>query len=243
MAQTFKLNVKANIANMSAKSKFRKPSPDSIMIYRLAPSVTEDGIIFYRVRQAWKLQDQDGNNIALADLAVHGNDKTGREDYVMEFSKVLMAADSKMLQDIGTAVRANNIFHAQGFEVEKQTDGSLKYEQNLSLLSIPKTAAEAILEIVQRQQFMNEPTLEDIEGGQPVLLTRTGKGFDTKYSAERSGQVLDLNIAVPGFQDKLEEDVLGSVNLKIYTREMQKQIVRMSYPDLDWDKLEGEMGL
>lgn len=243
MAQTFKLNVKANIANMATKSRFRKPGPDSTMIYRLAPSVTADGIIFYRVRQAWKLEDEDGNSIALADLSVHGTEETGREDYVAEFSAAMMATDSKMLKKIGTDVRANNIFHAQGFEVFKTEGGDLKYEQSLSLLSVPKTAAESIMKIADRQRFMNEPTLDEAEAGQPFLLTRTGKGFDTVYSAERSGQVVDLNEVVPGFQDKLLEDVLGSVKLKIYTRDQQKNIVRISYPDLDWDRLEGELGL
>jgi hypothetical protein len=55
--------------------------------------------------------------------------------------------------------------------------------------------------------------------------------------------VLDLNIAVPDFQEKLIEDVLDAINLKIYTRDMQKQIVRLSFPELDWDMLEGELGL
>ena len=242
-APIFKVNVKANIENMSGKGKFRKPGVDKTMIFRLAPAVTEDGVIFYRAFNHWKLQDQDGNNIALADLGIHGNDETGRQDYVMEFAKALMGTSSKMLKEIGDKVKGNNIYHAQGFEVTKQEDGTFKYDQELSFLSIPVTPSNMIIDIIKRQQFMNEPDLTDADAGQPVLISRTGKGFDTRYSADRSSQVTPLEEMVPGYRDKLVVDVYDALGLKVYTRDVQKQIVRMSYPELDWDMLEGEMGL
>ena len=52
-----------------------------------------------------------------------------------------------------------------------------------------------------------------------------------------------LGDVVPGFADKLIADMYDALNLKVYTRATQKQIVRQSYPNLDWDMLENEMGL
>ena len=244
--KVFKLNVKAQIDNMKSKGFFRKPAEESTMLFRIAPPVVEDpAIVFYRVRQHWGLVDEEGNNIALADLAVHGTDETGREDYVDEVAKAFLKlkGKNKMLYSIGDDLKGNNIYHAQGWEVFKQEDGTFKYDQELSFLSIPITASKAITAITERQAFMNEPTLDDAEKGQPVLLSRTGKGFDTEYSAERSGQVLPLDEAVPGWMEKLKDDVLDACNLKIYNREQQKMFVRLSYPDLDWDALEEEYGL
>lgn len=241
----FKLNVKAQIKDMGNKGMFRKPGEDQTMAYRIAPPVNADmKIVFHRVKQHWGLQDADGNNIAVANLGVHGTDETGREDYIEKVSKAFKGSKSKMLNDIGDNLRGNNIYHAQGFEVIKQDDGSFKYEQELSFLSVPVTASTDITEnILQKQEFMNSPLATDPEKGQPVLLTRTGKGFKTKYSAAQSGLVESLDDVVPGWLEKLKDDVLDACNLKIYMPEKQREIVRTSYPDLDWESLEDEYEL
>ena len=243
MAKTFKVNVKANLDAMSGSSQFVDVKEGATVIFRLAPPVREDGVLFYPVRQHWKFKDQDGHSIALANLGMHGNDETGTEDYIEELSKVLLAHGTETEKTIGKGIKGNTGYRAQGFEGKPIGGGKQKFDQKIKFLSTCKTVAEAAVQIIRTQQNLEEPTLDDPEGGQALLITRTGTGFNTKYQTERSGRVMDLNEIVPGWQDKLVEDIYDELSLKIYTRDMQKQIAQITYPELPWDKLEHEFGL
>ena len=243
--EIFKVNVKANLEAFSNKSRFEDVKDGETKIFRLAPSVREDGLLFYRVFQHWNLKDQDDNSIAVANLGVHGNEETGTKDYIEELSDVLLKHGNQMEQKIGKDLKGNNRYHAMGWKGKPGEDGASEFTfiPELKFLSVPKTAAQQTIEIIKKQQYLNEPTLDDSEKGQAVLVTRTGTGFATKYMSERSGQIVALDEIVPGWQDQLIKNLYDELNLKIYTRAVQKQLAQMPYPDLDWEKLEQEYGL
>lgn len=242
MAEVFKVNVKANLDAMTGDSRFTDVGEGETKIFRFAPSVVESGLIFYRTFNHYKLKNEDGRGVALADLGVHGTEETGTEDYIMRLSEVLQNSDNAGYAKIGKAIRGNQRFYAQGWEGFRSEDGTIKYSK-IKLLALPKTAADAVLKIFKNQEMMNRPTGCDPDGGQAILVSREGTGFNTKYSADRSGIEESLDATIPGWKDQLFDDVLKAVKLNVYTVEEQKKIAQLTYPELDWEKLESEHGL
>lgn len=241
--QTYPVNIKANLQTLKSNSRFRDVGEGETVIFRFAPSVDpKNGLIFYRTMNHYRFKDQDGRGLALADLREHGNTETGYDDYITKLSNVLKEHGDETEKKIGKDIEGSNRYYAQGFEAVRMSDGTFKYESN-RLLSVPKTAAEAVLKVMERQAMLGELPFTDVNEGQTILISRDGKGRNTKYSAERSGQKVPLDEIVPDWKTQLHKDVIEALILKVYTPAMQKQIAQLSYPKLDWERLEQEFGL
>lgn len=239
---TFRLNIQANLDAMTSNSRFLDIGENETKVFRFAPPVVESGLIFYRTFNHYKLKNEEGRGIALADLRHHGTDETGREDYIAELSEALQAHGDDGMAKIGKAIKGNNRYYAQGWELYPQQEGGFKYGR-LVLMSLPKTAAEGVMRIFKNQELMSQPNATDPESGQAILVTREGTGFNTKYSAERSGDQVSLADVVPDWEKRLYADVYDALKLNVYTREEQKKIAQITYPELDWDMLEKEYSL
>ena len=241
MAKVFNVNVKAHLDAMSSDSRFTDVGEGETKIFRFGPPVTDDGLIFYRTRNHYKLKTEE-RGIALADLQFHGTEETGNEDYIAQLSEVLLTHGTDAEKKIGKDIKGNNRYYGQGWEATPMEDGSFKYSK-CRLMSIPKTAAEAVLKIFKNQAMMNQAAATDPEKGQAILISREGTGFNTRYSAERSGDIQSLDEIIPGWQDQLFDDVYEAIMLNVYPPDEQKKIAQFTYPELDWDKLESEFGL
>lgn len=245
MADTFKINVKANLDAMASDSKFVDVADGEDKVFRFAPPVAENGLIFYKTFNHYKLKnpDEKDRGIALADLRFHGTDETGREDYIARLSEVLEKhRTSATEKKIGKDIRGNRRYYAQGWEGTRMDDGTFKWSR-CKLLSLPKTAAEKVMKILKNQQTMGEVSAVDPDEGQALIVSREGTGFNTKYAADRSGVKVSLDEIIPDWRKQLYQDVYAALDLKIYPPEEQKKVARFTYPDLDWDKLESEYDL
>lgn len=240
---SYKVNVKANLDAMVGKSRFVDVKGGKTVIFRLTPPTDDSGIIFYPVLQHWKLKDLEGNGTALANLGMHGNDETGRQDYIEELSEVLRSFEDEKVQDIGDLIKGNVRYWAQGSE-GKLSSAGVKYSNKVQLLAVPKTVATLTINIIQNQEEMHEPTLVDPEQGLPIIVKGTGTGLKTRYSVDRGSQPVPLaDIFGADWESKTEKNIYDALNLKIHTREVQKQLAQFTYPGLDWELLEKEYGL
>lgn len=238
------VNVQANLQQMKSKSRYTDIGDGETKLFRFLPPLAgSNNTVFYLVQLHWKLKDQDGNNIALADLSVHGNEETGTDDYLTRLANFLQESNNKLYQKIGADIKSTGRYYAQGFEGTILKPGEIEFAQKPTLLSLPKTPSKDILNIMDTQINLGEPPMTDAERGQAVVITRIGTGRSTKYTPQRHGKETNLDEIVPGWRDKAFDDVYGTLGLKIYTPEMQKKIARVSYPDLDWEMLEKEYDL
>jgi hypothetical protein len=244
--QIYRVNVKANLDAMSSESRFTDVSEGETKIFRFAPSVREDGMIFYMTFNHYKLKSEEGRGIALADLRYHGNEETGTEDYLARLAEVLESSKDQVWKKIGKGISGNKRYYAQGWEgtrVDAAGEAPAFKWSRCKLLALPKTAAEKVLKIMDNQNQMGSPTADDPDRGQAILVSREGTGFNTKYDADRSGVEVALDDIIPGWKDQMFDDVYDAVMLNIYTPTQQKQVAQFTYPELDWQKLESEFGL
>jgi hypothetical protein len=259
------VNVKKSIASVSGRGLFNKLGENETKIVRFAPAVVPTGTpddvqgeIFYKTiqfygnqRMGLQLIDQDGNGIALADLREHGTAETGTDDYIARFRAVLEEHGDEEEQRIAKALKPAESHYAQSWEAVPMGKGKYDY-QPMQLLRLPMTGAKAVNAIFEKNHLMNEDQFTDPVGGQALLVTREDSGRTT-YSAERTGLIVSLDDAVPGWDSPRKQggfgifqepkEVYEALRLKLYDPDMQKEILKISYKGLDWDRLEAKYGL
>jgi len=242
MAEVFKVNIKGNISNLSSDSKFVDIPENDSVLFRPAPPVRDDGMLFYPVVNHYKLKDAEGRGTALADLEAHGNDETGYVDYIARLSKALLESGGDDLKKIGKDLKASRRFYWQGWKAVKGADGTFQYER-CRLMAVPKTCATDIMQAFKSMDEFGEAPGCDPVGGQLVRISRSGSGFNTKYRAERSGLVTSLDDIIPDWKTQLFEDIYDALKLNIVSPDEQKKLAQLTYPNLPWKELEEKHGL
>lgn len=242
----FKPNVKANTEATKMDNLFIDIKKDSTLRTRILPPTNEEGLIFTRAENHYKMKGENGRGTALACLKVHGSEETGDNCYLCELARVLIKFGDKAEAKIGKDIQASPRWYTQVLVAEEigRDDNNkpiLKYT-GPKLLGLPKTGADAVNQILNNMDQAGTPFFCDIEEGQDLLITR--HSASPWYSADRTGIVLSLDDIFPGWESKMMEDVYSELGLKVVTREEQKQAAMRAFGDeLDWEALAEEYGL
>jgi hypothetical protein len=231
----FKVNVKSNVNSTKTDTIFLDLKEDEARRVRFLPPAREDGALFTKVVQHFKLKTDDDPPRG---MAVACNSHFKDEDcYLCNLSKTLKRDGDKAEKRIGDDIRASVRFYAQVMVAEKMEDGTLEYH-GPKLLGLPKTAVEDVNAILLAEDMAGDDFFCDVEKGQDLIITRTGKGFQTKYSAQATGQKNNLDEVYPGWEEKFIEDVEEELGLNFKSNEeMRAAAVRTYADDLDWDAL------
>jgi len=241
-----RINVDANMEMLASGQKYTKLKDGETIVWRMAPPMYEDGdyagFIFWPVFKHFRLKNpaDPQRGYATGDLKWHGNDEIGYEDYIMELAQVLLKHGNDAEKKIGDTIKGNQLNHAQGWVCGNKGKGKWS---KLRYLPLSKTATADVMGLVKTQDDMDEPCLSDPDEGQAMILTRTGSGFQTKYNPQRTGKIEKLDDIIPDWRDqmhKTREELMSQMELNIHSREEQKKIAKISYPELDWDKLAAE---
>ena len=239
----YKVNVKANLETTKSDSIFVDIKQDSTRRLRFLPPVNEDGTLFTKIVNHFKLKSDDDPPRG---MAVGCNDHfKGEPCYYCALSKTLKKHGDKAEKKIGDDIRASARYYAPVLVAEKNEDGEWEYEQKVKLVGLPKTAVDEISSILVQQQMVDDDYFCDADNGQDVLITRTGTGFNTKYKISLTGMKMPLSDviededAVEGIDDVVEA---CSVNFQGYP-EQRETAVRTFGDDLDWDALAEEYDL
>ena len=235
-------DIQANLNATKQSGLFRNVKEDETLVVRFFPPASEDGLLFRKARNHYKIKDDNNKPIALACLEEHGTEDTGYECWLCKLVLALGKGDTTE-KEFGKQLRANDSHYAQVLEANKKDDGSFNYAGPF-LLRLPKTAASSVNKIMGNQHMMGEPYFCDVDAGQNLMITRTGTGFNTEYHVDRSSSQTSLDDIFPAWAEKFFDDILGTVNLNIIDPSLQKKYAQLTFGDkLDWGMLEAECGL
>jgi len=236
----FKVNVSANLNSTKTDSIYLDLKEDEARRVRFLPPQRADGALFTKVVQHFKLKTEDDPPRGMA-LAC--NDHHKDEDcWMCNLSKLLKAEGDKAERQIGDDIRPSPRFYSVVLVAEKQDDGSLVYS-GPKLLGLPKTAVEQVNSILLAQDMAGDEFFCDADGGQDLIITRTGRGFQTKYNAQSTGKKNNLDEIFPQWEDKFIEDLEEALGLKFADNDTMREATMRTYADeLDWDAI-AERGL
>lgn len=236
---TFKVNVGANRKATARKSIFHDIKPDTTVRMRIMPPVTEDGMIFTKVVNHFRLKNDEGYGMALGCLREHGNDETGEACYLCDLVKFLESTGDKGDSKVAGLLRASPRWYVQAFIYDKES----KEYFGPKLVGVSKTTADAINEILIAQEDSGDDFLCDPENGQDLTITRKGSGLNTKYTVMPTGQKANLDDTIPGWEDKIIDDVYAAIEQKIEDVDGQKRAVARTFDDeLDWESIQANIG-
>jgi hypothetical protein len=233
----YKLNLANTLKSAEKKSMFLSVGENETLRLRFAPPVMDNGSLFLLTTTHFRLQEGD-KGVAYGCLRTHADQPCPLCDVAYFMMDNGDAAEKK----VGREIRPSNNWYAQVWRADKQDDGSLTYSGPY-LMRFSKTGTDAINDILRNQQRGGMPFICDVEKGQDILFSRTGTGFDTKYSALATGEVADLNSIIPGWEDKLIKDIPGTVDTRIKTPEEMVQAAVDAHPQIVWDEVLKSAGL
>lgn len=232
----YKLNLANTIKSTEKKSLFLSIGENETLNLRFLPPTLENGSLFLLTTSHFKLAEGD-KGVAYACRRVHKDEDCP----LCSLAYHLMDNGDAAEQKIGKEIRPSNNWYAQVLRGDEQEDGSLKWTGPF-LMRFSKTGVDALTEILRNQIRVKQSPFCDIEKGQYVAFTRTGKGFDTKYSAYPSGEVVDLNEIYPEWEDKIIDDIEGALELKHKDPQEMIDAAVAAHPQVDWDSVAKEMG-
>ena len=246
--KVYEPNVKANAAITQRKKLFIDIPIDATAQVRILPITSEDGMIFTRAENHFKLKDETPNRgLALACLQVHGTEESGTDCYLSKLSKVLLKHGDKAEKAIGTLIMASARWYIQVLkaedtgQVDKEGSPVLKYTGPY-LLGLPKTGTDGVNRVMNNLAKAKKPAFTNPKRGQDLFITH--HPVSPWYTVDRSGVEQDINKIFPEWQEKMIDDVYSELGLKVYTPEEQKQVMQRSYGDqLDWAALAEQFGL
>lgn len=236
----FKVNISATKKATERKSIFYDIKPDTTVQLRILPPTGEDGSIFTKVVNHFRLKNEEGFGIALACLEEHGNDDIGNECYLCQLWKHLSGTGDKGDHKIAKDIRPSARWYVQALVYDKD-EGKFVGPK---LIGLSKTTADALTEILVSQQDTGDDFFCDPDKGQTISIKRTGSSItNTKYTVMPSGQKASLDEIFPGWEKKIILDVLTAVELRMEDMDGQKRAVYRSYEDeLDWESIQEHVG-
>lgn len=235
---TFKVNVAASRKSTERKTLFADIKPDTTMQLRVAPPVTEDGMIFAKVTNHFRLKNEEGFGLALACLEEHGDKDTGEDCYLCSVQKILRNGD-KAEQKIADSIKASPRWYLQAWIFDKESNTYI----GPKLVGVSKTTAEAINDILVAQEDSGDAYFCDVEKGQDIRITRRGSGLNTKYTVAPTGKQMPLSKVCSNWEEKIIMDVYGALELKIQDPDEHKRALFRTFEDeIDWDNIQDLIG-
>jgi hypothetical protein len=234
---TFKVNISANKKATERKSAFLDIAPDSSVRLRVLPPVRDDGMIFTKVTNHFRLKNEENFGMALGCLHEHGNGETGEDCYLCAMVQKLRNGD-KAERKVANELKASPRWYLQAFVYDKDTDSYV----GPKLVGLSKTTAEAVNGILVAQDESGDDYFCDPDTGQDLIITRTGAGLNTKYSVMPNGKKAKLDDIVPGWEDRIMTDIMAVIDQKLEDPDGQKRAAVRTWPDLDWETLQDQIG-
>lgn len=236
---TFKVNIGANAKATERKTVFHDLKPDTTTQLRVLPPVTEEGLIFTKVTNHFKLKNEDNYGMALACLEDHGNDETGEDCYLCALVKYLRKTGDKGDIKIANDLRASPRWYLQALVYDSDTGTYF----GPKLIGLSKTTAETVNDLLVQQENSGDSFFCDPDEGQDLMITRKGTGLNTKYTVSLTGRKASLDDIFPEWTDKILTDVYAAIELKIQDQDGQKRAAYRTFDDeLDWASIEQHVG-
>lgn len=217
-----KPSVAANRKATARPTVFFDIKPDTTVRLRVVPPLAEDGILFTKAVNHFGFKNEDDINIAPACLLAHTD---GERCFICDLTKYLYSInDSKLARRISAKPK----WFLQAFV----WDGTEYFGPKLVGLS--KTTAEAVNDILDQQEQTDVPFFCDPDEGHDLMITRKGAGLQTKYTVNAGGKPVKLSKIVPGWEERVFEDVMAKIDPRIMTYDEQRETAVRSLEGIDW---------
>lgn len=235
-------NVSRNLAATRSGNVFTNVPENATVRYRFLPTVHPEGIIWYLSANHFKMKEQDEEGKDRG-IAIACNDTHGDGDcWLCKLQAALARHGDGAEKKIAKEIKANTRYNAQVLIAEKENGITTYFGPKI--LGLPKGASEKVSQILQNQDQWDQPLFTDPDKGQDILIGRKGKGFQTEYSVDRSGDIISLDECFPDWEKRFLEDMEGALGLRIMTNEEMKEAAQYTFGDaLDWEELEAKYGL
>lgn len=235
---TFKVNIAANKKSTERKTIFADIKPDTSMRFRCAPPVTEDGMLFTKVTNHFRLKNEEGYGLALACLEEHGDENTGNVCYLCALCNMLKNGD-KAEQKIADDLRASPRWYLQAWIFDKASE---TYD-GPKLIGLSKTTAETMVDLLVMQDEAGDDHFYSVDAGQDLVITRRGSGLNSKYTVQATGKKMPLSDVCPNWEGKIMHNVLVAIDQKLADPDGQKRAVYRTFEDqLDWEAIQEQIG-
>lgn len=224
-----KPSVLANRKATAKKTVFWDIKPDTTSRIRFLPPLNAAGVLFTKTASHFGFVNADDVGIAPACRLEHVAD----EDTCLlcDLVKFLYSTGDKGDEKIAKRIGAKPKWHAQAF----CWDG-MEYVGPY-LVGLSKTTAEALLDIMEQQEQTDMPFFCDPDEGTDIAITRKGAQLQTKYSVNVAGKPSALDDIVPGWQDKVFENVMEKIEPRILSNDDLLALAIANYGDaVDWDE-------
>lgn len=235
---SFKVNIAASRKSTERKTLFHDIKPDTSVRVRIMPPMTEDGMIFAKSCNHFKLKNEEGFGLALACLDEHGNEYTGTDCYLCSIVKMHRNGD-KAEKKIADDMRASPRWYAQVWVYDKSEESYF----GPKLLGLSKTTAEAVNDILVAQEESGDDYFCDPDQGQDLVITRKGSGLNTRYTVLPTGKKMPLSEVDADWETKIIADMYAALELKLEDPDGQKRAVYRTFEEeLDWEKIQDQIG-
>ena len=202
--------------------------------------------IFVPVSNHHGLKNQDDRDIALACLSKHGNAQTGKACLLCEAAQGL-GESNKEQKKIRNEFRQKGpryytqVLRALTRRAESGKGIEIYGWTGAKFMQFSGTVQGKLQAIMNNMESEGEPLFFDPIEGQALRIMRTGSGFDTEYSPERTSKILSLDEIRPDWQDEFVTDIYGALKLNVVSREEQLAHLKVTFPGMDWEAvLSGE---
>lgn len=235
---SFNVNLANNKKATERKTVFYDLKPDTRTLIRVAPPVTDNGLIFTKVTNHFRLKNDEGFGLALACLEDHGNEEIGEDCYLCNVVKYLKSTGDKQDAKLADDLRASPRWYMQGWIYDSTEEAFF----GPKLIGLSKTTAEALHEILVDQEESGDDFFCDPDKGQAITIKRKGSGLATRYTVTVSGQKMALDDIVPNWETKIMTDVYTQLEQKVEDVDGQARALLRTYPDeLDWEALQANV--
>ena len=252
MGKFHDIDVEATLKATERKSIYLSVAADSDKLLRFLPTVNDDGNLFALNINHFGLEEDD-RGVAYGCLNEHGEGNCP----LCKVAYFLMDSEEKGHEKVGKTIKPSNNWYAQVLDGRsvpvKDKEGSVVLNKNGApvseikwfgpyLMRFSKTGADSVSAILRAQVRAGEKFITDPKNGKAVVFTRTGTGYDTKYTAITAGDPVNLDKVFPTWKEDAFDNLLEKMEIKL--RSSQQMIAAaVAAHSLDWETILAEAGV
>jgi len=218
-----KLNIAASRKVTEKKSLFVDvPNDGSVQVRHLPPD-NDDGILFVRIGQHFKFEDEDGNSRAYACLNEHGGPDDGK-CAICDTCEYFKKNGNDVERDIADGFKGVGLsyqFYAQVYDKNRIDEGP-------KLIRVPQSAADQFMDKAQFAEDNGMPVPSDVEAGEWVIYGKKIKNKRTEWSVMPTGVRVPLDTLDKDWAEKMM-DITEALALRILPRVQQIKALKENY--------------
>lgn len=111
------------------------------------------------------------------------------------------------------------------------------------IVKLPQGVVNKLSTNISTAEDTGQAPFCDVKRGQSVVISRVGAGKnDTRYDANPTGNMFDLDKEIPGWYEEAYKDLWAALDVNELDINAQKEALYRTYPELPWEDIEKAIG-